>query len=169
MNPESPVPQPEPQPGGSLRIARKTAPPPQRVDTYRHAHIETATPERLLVMLYDSALKYLNLAAQALEAKEREGVHRNLLKVQAILLELMSVLNMEVGGDMAQQLYDLYDYMYRQLIAANTQQKGENIQEVIELLSPLRTAWQEAADTVAHLRAEGKFEHQHPGTRNFAG
>lgn len=157
-------------PPGSLRIsAKKEAPPPQRVDTYRNAHIETATPEQLLVMLYDSALKYLNLALQAMESKEREGVHRNLLKVQAILLELMSVLNMEVGGEMASQLYALYDYMYRQLIAANTQQDGKNIQEVIDLLTPMRSAWQEAAETVAHLRAEGKFEHQHAGSRHFAG
>lgn len=155
---------------GTLRIsAQKENPPPQRMDTYRNAHIETATPERLLVMLYDSALKYLNFALQALEKKEREGIHRNLLKVQAILLELMSVLNIEVGGEMANQLYSLYDYMYRQLITANTQQEEGPIREVIELLTPLRSAWQEAADTVAHLRAEGKFEHQHKGSRDFAG
>ncbi len=160
----------KPDKNGALRIsAPKEAPPPQRMDTYRNAHIETATPERLLVMLYDSALKYLNFALQALEKKEREGIHRNLLKVQAILLELMSVLDLEVGGEMANQLYSLYDYMYRQLITANTQQEEAPIKEVIELLTPLRSAWKEAADTVAHLRAEGKFEHQHKGSRDFAG
>lgn len=165
--PEKPKP---PEKTGALRIsAPKESTPPQRMDIYRNAHIETATPERLLVMLYDSALKYLNLGLQALEKKDREGIHRNLLKVQAILLELMSVLNIEVGGEMATQLYSLYDYMYRQLIAANTQQEAAPVQEVIELLTPLRSAWQEAADTVAHLRAEGKFEHHHKGSRDFAG
>jgi flagellar secretion chaperone FliS len=160
----------KPEKTGTLRIsAQKETPPLQRMDTYRNAHIETATPERLLVMLYDSALKYLNFALQALEKKEREGIHRNLLKVQAILLELMSVLNLEVGGEMANQLYSLYDYMYRQLITANTQQEAAPIQEVITLLTPLRSAWKEAADTVAHLRAEGKFEHHHKGSRDFAG
>lgn len=158
---------------GALRISAQKpspqTPPPQRMDTYRNAHIETATPERLLVMLYDSALKYLNFALLAIEKKEREDIHRNLLKVQAILLELMSVLNLEVGGEMANQLYALYDYMYRQLIAANTQQEEAPIREVIELLTPLRSAWQEAADTVAHLRAEGKFDHHHRGSRDFAG
>ncbi len=153
------------------RLPAKSA-PAGKVDTYKNAHIETATPERLLVMLYDGAIKYLNLALKAVHSKDIEGVHRNLLKAQAIILELMSVLDMDVGGEMATQLYELYDYMYRQLIEANTRQEAKNIQEVIDLLTPMRSAWNEAAETVAQLRAEGKFEKAHPAglrQRDFSG
>ena len=103
----------------------------QRVDSYRLAHVETATPERLLVMLYDSALKYLNLAVPAILQKDLDAVHRNILKVEAIILELMSVLDMEVGGELARNLYELYDYIYRQLVQANLKQDADIIKEVI--------------------------------------
>ena len=141
----------------------------QRVDSYKAAHIETATPERLIVMLYDGALKYLNLAHQSLPNQDFEGLQRNLLKAEAIILELMSVLDMDLGGELAENLYNLYDYMYRQMIQANLKRDPALIEEVIELLDPLRSAWGEASETVAQLRAEGKFDLEGPGDRSFAG
>ena len=141
----------------------------ERMDSYKAAQIETATPERLLVMLYDGAIKYLGLGLHALEQKDFDGTHRNILKVEAILLELMSVLDMEMGGEVASNLYHLYDYMYAQLVQANIKHDPDPIREVIQLLEPLRSAWSEAADTVAQLRADGKFENQVTGARYFAG
>ncbi|HEY9841121.1 MAG TPA: flagellar export chaperone FliS, partial [Candidatus Obscuribacterales bacterium] len=130
----------------------------QRVDSYKAAHIETATPERLLVMLYDGALKYLGLAVQTIDGKDIEGTHRNLLKAEAIVLELMSVLDMEIGGELAANLFNLYDYMYRQLVKANIHRDPEPVKEVMGLLEPLRNAWNEASEMVAQMRAEGKFD-----------
>lgn len=161
----------------SIRLSPKLAPAPapqaqdniQHMDSYKAAHIETATPERLVVMLYDGAIKYLNLGQQGLEKKDFEVSHRNILKAEAIILELMSVLDMDVGGELAQNLYNLYDYMYRQLIQANIKRKIEPLKEVVNLLSELRGAWSEAADTVAQMRAEGKLEIDTPGDRSFAG
>ncbi|PKL79029.1 MAG: flagellar export chaperone FliS [Candidatus Melainabacteria bacterium HGW-Melainabacteria-1] len=150
-------------------VAKTQAESVQSVDSYKLAHIETATPERLLVMLYDGAIKYLNLALQTLASQDIEGTHRNLLKAEAIVLELMTVLDREVGGELANNLYNLYDYMYHQLVQANIHHKPELVSEVIGLLEPLRSAWNEAADTVAQLRAEGKFQLATPGERSFAG
>lgn len=164
----------KPSSSGTIRLspAAKPAPagqPANQVDSYKLAHIETATPERLLVMLYDGAIKYLNLALQTMPAKDLEGTHRNLLKAQAIILELMSVLDRDLGGEMATNLYNLYDYMYIQLVQANIQHKPELVAEVIKLLEPLRGAWNEAAEMVTQMRAEGKFQMSHPGERSFAG
>jgi flagellar protein FliS len=161
-------------PSASIRMspgkpAQQAAESIQRVDSYKAAHIETATPERLLVMLYDGAIKYLNLALQTLETRDIEGTHRNLLKAEAIILELMTVLDMDVGGELAVNLYNLYDYMYHQLVQANIHHNPEFVREVIGLLEPMRGAWSEAAETVAQLRAEGKFELTTPGERSFAG
>lgn len=144
------------------------APVHEHVDRYRQAQIETATPERLLVMLYDSAIKYLNLALQSLEQANREGVHRNLLKAEAIILELMAVLDMDLGGEIAHNLHNLYDYMYRQLVQANLEQAPAKIEEVLKLLTPLRSAWGEAAEMVTQMRAEGKLNAP-PQERHFAG
>lgn len=140
-----------------------------QVDRYRQAHIETATPERLIVMLYDGAVKYLNFALQTLNQDDREGVHRNLLKAQAIILELMAVLDMDLGGELAVNLHNLYDYMYRQLVQANLEQQPQKIEEVLKLLAPLRSAWDEAADMVTQMRAEGKLESTPMPERHFAG
>lgn len=165
--------QSERSPAPSVRLSPQKPEPREnleRVDSYKAAHIETATPERLLVMLYDGALKYLSLGLQAMQERELEGMHRNILKAEAILLELMSVLDMEVGGELAANLYNLYDYMYRQLVQANLQRDPEPLREVMGLLEPMRSAWNEAANTVAQMRAEGKFEgHKRPGSRDFAG
>lgn len=156
---------------GSIRLspAARSGENSQQVDSYKLAHIETATPERLLVMLYDGTIKYLNLSLQSIDAKDIEGTHRNVLKAEAIILELMNVLDMEVGGEVASNLYNLYDYMYRQLVKANIAHDPEPVREVIKLLEPLRSAWSEAADMVAQMRAEGKFEMAAPGERSFAG
>lgn len=141
----------------------------QRVDSYKAAHIETATPERLVVMLYDGAIKYLNLAQHGLEKQDFEISHRNILKAEAIVLELMSVLDMDVGGELAQNLYNLYDYMYRRLVDANLKRDSAPVKEVLQLLAEMRGAWHEAAETVAQMRAEGKLEIDSPGDRSFAG
>ena len=152
-----------------LSPAAKAGDNVQRVDSYKAAHIETATPERLLVMLYDGALKYLGLAVQTIDGKDIEGTHRNLLKAEAIVLELMSVLDMEIGGELAANLFNLYDYMYRQLVKANIHRDPEPVKEVMGLLEPLRNAWNEASEMVAQMRAEGKFDLATPGERSFAG
>lgn len=139
-----------------------------RMEQYKQAQIETATPERILVMLYEGAIKFLNLAAQALDDKQWETSHRNILKAEAILLELMSVLDMDIGGELATNLFNLYDYMYRLLVKANIDHQSAGIREVIGLLDNLRTAWDEVAGVVGQMRAEGKLETELK-ERHFAG
>ncbi|PIQ23712.1 flagellar export chaperone FliS [bacterium (Candidatus Blackallbacteria) CG17_big_fil_post_rev_8_21_14_2_50_48_46] len=138
------------------------------MEQYKLAQIETATPERLLVMLYEGAIKFLNLAAQALDEEQLETSHRNILRAEAILLELMSVLDMEVGGELANNLFNLYDYMYRLLVKANIDHAPEPVREVISLLDNLRSAWDEVAGVVGQMRSEGKLDTE-PRERHFAG
>jgi flagellar secretion chaperone FliS len=139
-----------------------------RLEQYKQSQIETATPERLLVMLYEGAIKFLNLAIQAIDEKQWETSHRNILKAEAILLELMSVLDMDIGGEMANNLFNLYDYMYRLLVKANIEHKSEVLKEVVGLLENLRSAWDEVAGVVGQMRAEGKLDTEFK-ERHFAG
>jgi flagellar protein FliS len=139
-----------------------------QMEQYRLAQIETAPPERILVMLYEGAIKFLHLAAQALEAQKWETSNRNILRAEAILLELMAVLDMEVGGEMATNLFNLYDYMYRILVKANVDHDVELIKEAIGLLDTLRSAWDEVAGVVGQMRSDGKLD-QELKDRYFAG
>ncbi|MBC7544144.1 MAG: flagellar export chaperone FliS [Candidatus Sericytochromatia bacterium] len=132
------------------------------MDNYKSIQIETATPERLLLMLYDGAIRFLNVAIQAIEDKQIETTHNNLLKAEAIIIELMSVLNFEVGGEISKNLFSLYDFMYRHLVQANIKKDADMVREVVGLLSDLRKTWAEAAIIAGQMRKDGKLGEQ-PG------
>lgn len=136
---------------------------------YKSTHFETATPEKILLMLYDGAIRFLTIAANAMSDQQVETAHNNLLKGEAIIIELMSVLDMEVGGDMARNLFSLYDFMYHHLVKANLQRDGKLIQEVIELLTDLRKTWAEAI-LIAAERVKGRDSgDESVGAISFAG
>lgn len=107
---------------------------------YQQNQVNTASPEKLLLMLYDGALKFLRLAMIALEEKNFEKSNEYLKKAQEILYELMNTLNFD-AGDIAQNLYDLYDFMNRELIQANIKKDMEKIKNVKKMLESLRSAW----------------------------
>lgn len=143
-----------------------------QMDHYKSIQIETATPERLLLMLYDGAIRFLNVAQQAMHDKQIETSHNNLLKAEAIIIELMSVLNFEIGGDIAKNLFALYDFMYRHLVQANIKKDPQMVQEVVDLLTDLRKTWAEAAVIAGQMRKDGKLGEQpgpSTGAITFAG
>lgn len=111
---------------------------------YRQTSIETASPEKLLIMLYDGAIKFLNQAKTGMTEGNIETTNNALLKTQNIIDELMISLNMDMG-EIAQSLYNLYDYFKRRLIEANTKKDINMLDEVLNYLTELRSAWVEAA------------------------
>jgi len=114
--------------------------------TYRANAVLTASPGQLVLMLYDGALKAMALARDAFgqpaETPRRiENINQQLQKAQAIISELQSGLNMEIGGDFAVTMHRLYDYHNRCLFQANLQKKVELVVEVETLVRELRDAW----------------------------
>lgn len=110
-------------------------------DTYKNNQILTAPQNKLVVMLYDGAIRNLKLSKIEMENKDLNKVNEYLQKTQDIVFELMSTLNLEVGGDVAKNLYSLYDYMYSRLIEANIKKDLEIINEIQGFLEELRDAW----------------------------
>lgn len=106
--------------------------------------VETATPGRLLLLLYDGALKRLHQAKVAMQAGEHETAHRHLLRVQDIVVELLISLDHSTGGEVAGNLHRLYDYLYRTLVQANIRRDVSLIDEVRGILGDLRAAWDQA-------------------------
>ena len=92
-------------------------------------------------MLYDGAIKNLRLAELSLNDKDLENVNKYLTKSQDIITEFMLTLNFEVGGDVAKNLYQLYEYMNHRLIRANIDKDIEPIKEVRKYLEELRDTW----------------------------
>ena len=113
-------------------------------DKYKQSAVETATPERLLLMLYEGAIKFLLKAQQALANKNYEEANRYNLRVQDILAELNAALDMSYG-EIPRRLSLLYDFYQRQMILANLKKDPELMQPVLRFLQDYKALWEEAA------------------------
>lgn len=110
------------------------------------SQVRDASPHQLILMLMDSALGRLAAARGAIERQDQILTTQSLQKAQAIINELRNVLNLEQGGEVAQNLHDLYDYFGQQIAKAAAQQKTDPINEIIRLLQPIRDSWVEIRD-----------------------
>ncbi|MBL4824642.1 MAG: flagellar export chaperone FliS [SAR324 cluster bacterium] len=110
-------------------------------NAYKKAAVNTLDQNKLIIMLYDGAIKNASFAVEHIKSGEIEKVHNCLIKTKNIVTELMATLNMEHGGDIAKNLQSLYSYMFSQLIEANMEKKSEPVIVVIDLLKELRAAW----------------------------
>ena len=114
---------------------------------YKRAGISTATQGELLLMLYDGAIKFLNIVLNNIGDFRNYGqASENIAKVQDILTELMVALDFEKGGEVAKNLMGIYVYLKRRLVEANINKDKEPIEESIKILSELRDAWIEAIE-----------------------
>jgi flagellar protein FliS len=109
-------------------------------DHYKRMQVETASQGRLIIMLYDGALRNLRNAQNCIVHRDINGAHNLLIKTQEIIRELNITLNTD-AGEIAYNLRNLYLYMLKLLVEANVTKDVEKIKEVIELLSILKEAW----------------------------
>ncbi|NLF83220.1 MAG: flagellar export chaperone FliS [Candidatus Gastranaerophilales bacterium] len=121
---------------------------------YQQSQIQTAPPEQILIMLYDGAIQFLNKALVALEQKNIQESHNNIIGAQNIIMEFMNTLNMDIGGEVARNLYSLYEYPHYRLIQANINRNAEMVQEVLRHLKDLKATWEEAIRIAAREKMQ---------------
>ncbi|MFC1525857.1 flagellar export chaperone FliS [Candidatus Latescibacterota bacterium] len=112
---------------------------------YSQVQIKTANKGKLIVMLYQGAIRNMRKALMQLGEKDMEGKGNSLIKAQDIVLELLYALDqklLEESNDLALNLQRLYLYCYRRLVHANIHADTAAIEEVISLLSNLLEAWE---------------------------
>ncbi len=114
-------------------------------EAYKSTEISTANQGKLIVMLYDGALRFLKIARDNMSHTTYDVVNSNILKAQDIITELMLSLNMEAGGEVAQSLFNVYAYMKKRLLEANMDKDAAIVDEVMKHLGELKTAWEEVA------------------------
>jgi flagellar secretion chaperone FliS len=107
---------------------------------YRESAVLTATPEQLVVMLYDGANRFLTQSAIAMRDGRVALAGEKLGRAERIIDELLVTLDMSVG-EIAQQLQSLYVFFKDHLVAARIEQSAEKVEEVARLMRELRTAW----------------------------
>jgi flagellar protein FliS len=114
-------------------------------------------------MLYDGAIKFLNIALENMSPKTYDVVNNNIIKAQDIITELLLSLNMDEGGEISQNLFNLYMYFKRQLLEANIKKDPEIIKHILKLLKELRDAWDQISanetrsDKNMNIGAKGNF------------
>ena len=117
------------------------------LQSYKTISLETAPPGRLVLMLFDGAIKFLEKAKLGFDIEDpvemTETVHNNITRAQDIINELNGTLNMDQGGEIAVVLRDLYVYMENKLFESNIRKEIEGVQEVIDRLSTLQEGWSE--------------------------
>ena len=121
-------------------------------NSYKNAAINTADRGKLVVMVYDHCIQWCD---HALEAGSNLETRRKAIdKSQAGLTELICALDMERGGDIARNLWRLYDFMAWTLTQSLVNRSDKGIKEVRHLLSELRSAWQVASEDVRRTQPD---------------
>lgn len=108
---------------------------------YKQNQILNASPKKLVVLLYDGCIKNLKLAEISIAEKNIEQANNALIKAQDIVAELAGTLNKDQGGQIAEDLSDIYEYLMTKLIEANRTKDVTIIQKNREMLEELREAW----------------------------
>lgn len=112
-------------------------------EKYKKTSAETISPGRLLIMLFDGAINSVQKAIEDIDSQRVAEAHKNMVKAQDIILELRNTLNMDYS--LSGQLWELYDYLYRELVEANIHKDRLALEKILPFLSELRQTWQEAA------------------------
>jgi flagellar protein FliS len=120
---------------------------------YKETAIQSASREKILLMLYEGAIKFIKLAIQAVEKKQIKEKCENIGRAYDIILELNNSLDHKVGGQISAQLEQLYHYMTEQLIKANMNGDTEALKVVLKLLETLHEGWVQA---IQKLKSEVK-------------
>ncbi len=115
----------------------------QAHNTYQSVQVTTTDRGRLLLMMYEGAIKFLKQSKAGLEANDMAKFCRFLSKSQAIIAELMNTLDFEKGGAIAKDLDRLYDFMLFYLTEANLHRDAKRITKVIGLIDTIYSAYKE--------------------------
>lgn len=114
---------------------------PNAYAQYNNSKILTASPAELTLMLYEGAIKFCNIAIAAIEHKDIEKAHINIVKTERIIEHFRLTLDMKY--EVAKDFDRVYEYLLRRLLQANIKKDKEILEEVNEHLRSMRDTWKE--------------------------
>lgn len=115
---------------------------------YGNSKILTASPAELTLMLYDGAIKFVNIAIAATEKKDVEKAHNNIMKAENIIIEFQSTLDHKYP--VAKDFDTVYTYLLQRLRDANLKKDKEILEEVLGHLRTMRDTWKEVMAKTAN-------------------
>jgi len=134
-----------------------------RYSIYEKNDISTSNPLKIILMLYDGAIKFLRKSIEF--AEDGDIKNRNIYanKAREIIVEFNNSLNVKVGGEIATKLRSLYFFMDRQLMESNWHNDVQGLNDVINLLSSLREGWQDVYNQKINIELQNATDQQSAG------
>lgn len=108
---------------------------------YKNTSIQSASKEKILLMLYEGAIRFMKLALVAIDNKDIAGRGMNIGRAYDIVAELNNTLNFEVGGELATNLEQLYMFITSQLTKANISADRKALEEALSIMETLHSGW----------------------------
>lgn len=121
---------------------------------YKTTSIQSASREKLLLMMYEAAIKHTKLGIIAAEKKQIAERGMNIGRVYDIILELNNTLDHKVGGEISRNLEQLYMYMTDQLTKANLTGDPQYLKNCLKILETLYDGWTKAIEQLKKENAE---------------
>ncbi len=121
---------------------------PNRGTAYQETRVLSASPQRLVPLLYEHLLVNIKRGAACVRRGDIPGKHSSLTRASDIVTELLSALDFEAGGELAQRLASLYAFWATELSKANRHLDAERLDRIAEMVASLHEAWEEAARLV---------------------
>ena len=126
---------------------------------YRKNEISTSSQGRLILMMYEGAIKFSTMAIQSIESGDIAGQGKYINKTHDIINELSLALDLKKGGEVALRLESLYQYILSQLTLANINSDQKILETIIKILGPLSEAWEQMFHTTIN---SGQGDHEPP-------
>ena len=121
---------------------------------YKTTSIQSASREKLLLMMYEGAIKYVKLGINAAETRQIADRGTNIGRAFDIILELNNTLDHKVGGEIAKNLEQLYMFITDQLTKANISGDPQHLRNALKVLETLYEGWQRAIEQLKKDQVE---------------
>jgi flagellar protein FliS len=130
----------------------------QYSQNYYEQSINTASPAKLVELLYSGALNFIEQAKNAIEEKDYITANTKIVRVEDIIMELNISLDIEKGQSIATNLRELYTFLYRRLLEANSKKDLSILDEVYRFIKELRDIWLEVMKKEPHRPQENRTD-----------
>jgi flagellar protein FliS len=126
-------------------------------DNYLFTEVKTATPQRLQLLLIEAALKSANRARQFRQQGRDDRAIESLVHAQSIVAEMLGSMDREAGGDLANRVSAVYEFIYRCLVNAGYRRDEKGLGDAIRILEIERETWRKVCDRLAANASQASF------------
>ena len=118
-------------------------------DNYLFTEVQTATPQKLQLLLIEGALRLANRARQFRQQDRHDLAIQALVNAQALVGQILAEIDHEVGGDLAKRVSSIYEFIFRSLVNAGHRRDAKSLDDAIRILEIERETWRQVCDKLA--------------------